>query len=253
MKVVISHKYEIHREQILDLIENFESAGELLNDGERNSIKLFDLAGQTVNIKSFKIPNAVNKIAYKFFRKSKAQRSFEYAGHLISKKIGTPFPIAYVEKSTPLGFKESYYVSEQLEYDLTYRELVTQPDYPDHEEILRAFTRFTFKLHENNIEFLDHSPGNTLIQKRETEYMFYLVDLNRMNFKKLGFDERMKNFSRLTPKKEMVAVMANEYSKLIKIPEEEVFSRMWDETVSFQDKFLRKQRLKKKIKFWKKA
>ncbi|HSI70749.1 MAG TPA: lipopolysaccharide kinase InaA family protein [Gillisia sp.] len=252
MKVVISQKYELHRAEILEFIENFESEGQLLNDGQRNSIKLFDLSGQTVNIKSFKIPNPVNKIAYKFFRKSKAQRSFEYAGHLISKNIGTPYPIAFSEKTSALGFQESFYVSEHLEYDLTYRELVTQPDYPEHEEILRAFTRFTFSLHENNIEFLDHSPGNTLIQTEGNEYKFYLVDLNRMNFRKLDFEGRMQNFSRLTPKKEMVAVMANEYSKLINRPEAEVFSKMWTETVNFQEKFQRKQRLKKKLKFWKK-
>jgi hypothetical protein len=29
-------------------------------------VKLFDLDGQLVNIKSFKIPNIVNKIAYKY-------------------------------------------------------------------------------------------------------------------------------------------------------------------------------------------
>lgn len=251
MKVVFSPKYKLHESSILEFIEDFESTGRLLNDGQRNSIKLFDLEGKTINIKSFKIPNAVNKIAYRFFRKSKAQRSYEYAGHLISKNIGTPYPIAFSEKTSALGFQESYYVSEHLEYDLTYRELVTQPNFPRHEDILRAFTRFTFQLHENNIEFLDHSPGNTLIQTGGEDYKFYLVDLNRMNFRKLGFEERMKNFSRLTPKKEMVAVMASEYSKLIGRPEVEVFSKMWLETVKFQKKFQRKQKMKKKLKFWK--
>ncbi|MCM4159357.1 Kdo domain containing protein [Antarcticibacterium flavum] len=253
MKYVLSPTYEASRKKLLEFIENFEREGRLLNDGQRNSIKLFDLEAQTINIKSFKVPNAINKIAYRFFRKSKAQRSFEYAGHLISKNIGTPFPIAYAEETSALGFQESYYVSEHLPYELTYRELVTQPDFPDHEEILRAFTRFTFQLHENSIEFLDHSPGNTLIQIDGGEYKFYLVDLNRMNFRNLSFEDRMKNFARLTPKKEMVEVMANEYSKLITKPEAEVFNKMWMETLSFQEKFHRKQRMKKKLKFWKKA
>jgi hypothetical protein len=252
MKVVFSPKYKLNESSILEFIEDFESAGRLLNDGQRNSIKLFELEGKTINIKSFKIPNAVNKIAYRFFRKSKAQRSYEYAWNLISKNIGTPYPIAFAEKTSAFGFRDSYYVSGHLEYDLTYRELVTHPDYPNHEEILRAFTRFTYKLHENNIEFLDHSPGNTLIQTGGEEYNFYLVDLNRMNFRKLGFEERMKNFSRLTPKKEMVAVMASEYSTLIGRPESEVFRMMWAETVNFQEKFQRKQKMKKKLKFWKK-
>ena len=33
-----------------------------------------------------------------------------------------------------------------------------------------------------------------------------------MNFKALDFDARMKNFSRLTPKKEIVEIMAEEYA-----------------------------------------
>ena len=73
-----------------------------------------------------------------------------------------------------------------------------------------------------------------------------------MNFKKLDFEDRMQNFSRLTPKKEMVKIMADEYSKLIRIPKAEVFERMWFYTNEFQEKFFRKKRLKKKLKFWKK-
>ena len=72
--------------------------------------------------------------------------------------------------------------------DLTFRELTKDLNYPDHEIILRAFTRFTFQLHENGINFLDHSPGNTLVKKVGKEYEFYLVDLNRMNFGFMDFD-----------------------------------------------------------------
>ncbi|WP_246136860.1 lipopolysaccharide kinase InaA family protein [Gillisia hiemivivida] len=219
-----------------------------VNDGKRNSIKVFDLIGIKINIKSFKIPNAINKLVYRFLRKSKAERSFSYAQTLISKKIGTPLPIAYAENNSSVLFNESYYISEHLEYDLTYRELVTNPEFEDHEQILRAFTRFTYKLHENQIEFLDHSPGNTLIQIKENAYDFFLVDLNRMNFKQMNFDDRMKNFSRLTPKKEMVEVMANEYSKLIEKDSSEVFEKMWFYTKKFQENHLRKKRLKKKFK-----
>ncbi len=251
MKAVFSEAYKDSEEQINYYLAHFEEGGEILGDPARNMIKIFDLEGEKINVKSFRIPNAVNKIAYRFFRKSKAQRSFEYALYLISKGIGTPAPIAYFEDSSKMAFLNSYYVSRQQECDLTYRELVHQPDFPDHEKILRAFTRFTYELHEKNIEFLDHSPGNTLIQLNNGDYEFYLVDLNRMNFKKLDFDARMKNFSRLTPKKEMVKIMASEYAKLIGKPEEEVFQKMWFYTQDFQEKFKRKKRLKKKLKFWK--
>ncbi|MCP4969818.1 MAG: Kdo domain containing protein, partial [Arcobacter sp.] len=216
------------------------------------SIKLFQLNEETVNVKAFKIPNIFNQIAYKYFRKSKAQRSFEYANKLKELDIGTPKPIAYFEYSSPFLFKKSFYVSHQLECDLTYRELINDENYLDIEETLRAFTRFTYELHEKGILFKDHSPGNTLIKKTNKGYQFYLVDLNRMEFKEIAIVDRIKNFKRLTPKKEMVAIMANEYSKLIGIDEDELFSEMWSYTEEFQKKFHKKAALKQNLFFWRK-
>ena len=57
--------------EVLYFIKNFNSTGILFGDGQRNKIKLFELEGKTINIKSFKIPHLINKIAYKYFRKSK--------------------------------------------------------------------------------------------------------------------------------------------------------------------------------------
>ncbi|MCK0108978.1 lipopolysaccharide kinase InaA family protein [Flavobacteriaceae bacterium S0825] len=247
------HSKYLNKQASIDMfIDDFCSSGILMGDEIRNSIKLFELDDQVVNIKSFKIPNVFNKIAYKFLRKSKAQRSFEYAKKLLDFGIGTPHPIAYYEDSSALFFGRSYYVSEQVDCDLTYRELIRDLNYPDHEKILREFTKFTFKLHENNVYFLDHSPGNTLIKKENDTYRFYLVDLNRMQFKSLSFVERIRNFERLTIHESMVKIMSEEYSKLIDKPYEEVFNLMWKSTQEYQQKFYRKRQLKKRLKFWKK-
>lgn len=251
MKVVVSEKFQTSKEEILTLLENFDIKGELVGKGARNKIKIFVFGGEKVNVKSFKIPNLVNKIAYRFIRKSKAQRSFEYAHELLQRGIGSPYPVAYAEDTSGLYFQKSFYVSEHLDCDLTYRTLVQDSNYPQWEEILRAFTRFTFELHEKQVQFLDHSPGNTLIRLNNGGYQFFLVDLNRMNFKELSFDERMKNFARLTPQEKMVGVMASEYAKLIEKPEAEVFAKMWFYTQEFQRKFQKKKQLKKKLKFWK--
>lgn len=252
MKFIFSENYKLPQGKILKVLQEFDQKGNLFGNGVRNKIKIFELEGQEVNVKSFKIPNLINKVAYRFFRKSKAQRSFEYAHQLLSRGIGTPYPIAYAEEKEGPFFKKSFYVSEHLQIDLTYRTLVQQRDYPQWEQILRAFTRFTFELHEKQIQFLDHSPGNTLIKLNGGDYQFFLVDLNRMNFKPLNFEERMKNFSRLTPEKEMIKVMASEYSKVCDRPEAEVFEKMWFYTEEFQRKFLKKKEMKKKLKFWKK-
>jgi len=252
MKVVFDSHFEAKKDEVIKCIENFEKGRVKLGKGDRNVIKLFKLNKElTLNIKSFKVPNLVNQLAYKYVRKSKAKRSFEYAQKLQSLGFGTPDPIAFAEQPSAFFFKKSFYVSQHLECDYSYRDLTFDFTIPNFEEILRAFTRFTFQLHENEILFLDHSPGNTLIKLNSGDYKFYLVDLNRMEFKKLSFEERIHNFARLTTHKNMVEIMSDEYARCMGEDYQKVFDLMWSETEKFQEKFHRKKRLKKKIKFWK--
>lgn len=249
---IIHNNFKNHADFLDDIITNFDTKGKDFGNQDRNSLKLFQLNDLTLNVKSFRVPNVINQIAYKFFRKSKAQRSFEYANKLVELNIGTPQPIAYYEFKSLFAFNKSYYISEHQDCDLTYRELTTDLNYPNHKAILRAFTRFTYELHEKGIHFLDHSPGNTLIKINKGDYKFYLVDLNRMEFKPLDFETRIKNFSRLTIHKFMIEIMSDEYAKCSGENYEKIFNLMWQETETFQEKYHSKQRLKKKLKFWKK-
>mgnify|MGYP003499267628 CR=1 FL=1 len=254
MKYLIHNKFKDLQERIVFLIDHFLIEGKILVNGQRNAIKLFEVEGITLNIKSFKRPNLINKIVYRYFRKSKARRSFEFASKLMEMQIGTPQPVAFYESYDFVGLKKSYYACEHLANVFEFRVVERNKDYPDAENILRQFTRFTFEMHQKGIEFLDHSPGNTLIKKEENGmYSFYLVDLNRMNFhENIDFQARMKNFSRLTSKEEIVVIMSDEYAKLSGENAENVFQAMWKHTQEFQHKFYRKKQLKKKLKFWKK-
>ncbi len=244
--------YKPYEEELTYFVNNFTEAGENFGNQKRNTLKIFKLNGESINIKSFKVPNFINKIAYRYFRKSKAQRSFEYASILLKKGIKTPMPIGYFQKKSGLFFGKSYYLCAHLQYDLTYRDLIHDPKFPNRYEILKQFTRFTYQLHEKGIEFLDHSPGNTLIVVNETNnYDFYLVDLNRMKFhESLDYETRIKNFSRLTPDKNMVSAMSAEYARLIGRDFHDVFKDMWSETEAFQEKHYRKKRIKRRLKFW---
>lgn len=234
MKLFISKYHTLSKKKIEEILLNFDAVGQSLfadDKGRRNLIKIVEKDGKRFNIKSFKQPNYINRYVYVLFRKSKAERSFEFAEKLIKRGIGTPKPIAYAEETSNGALTKSFYISEHLDYDLTFRDLdLTKAG---HEDVLRAFTRFTYKLHEQKIEFLDHSPGNTLIQLNNGDYQFYLVDLNRMNFKPLNFIERMKNFARLTTDKSIVKIMAEEYADIYGKPEAAVFERMWFFTHSF--------------------
>jgi hypothetical protein len=246
----VSPDFENLKEEFLTIFKNFSDSGTDFIIGERNMIKIFEINGLEINVKSFKIPNKLNQLIYRFVRKSKAQRSFEYANLLLEKGIGTPTPLAFQENYGNLGLKNSFYASIHQDYDLTFRELVEVKDFPDEVNILKQFTRFSYKMHENGIEFKDHSPGNTLIKKvSENHYEFFLVDLNRMNFHdSMSIELRMKNLSRLTPKKEMVKIMAEEYAEISGKNPNQLFELLWDYTSKFQTKYHRKLKAKNKLK-----
>jgi hypothetical protein len=233
---------------LLDIINNFDSLGSDFVVGKRNKIKIIPFNNIQLNIKSFKIPGLINGIIYKFFRKSKAERSYKYAKILIENGIGTPNPIAFHENKSNLRLLDSYYVCEHLKPDYVFKELFNR-EITDLDLILRQFTHFTFNLHEKGIEFLDHSPGNTLVKKKEEgNYEFYLVDLNRMNFHtKMSFKTRMKNLARITPSEAWVKIISSEYAKLYGKSEEEVFHLMWKYNLNFQNKVNFKRDIKKKF------
>jgi hypothetical protein len=250
MQIEIHPDFKKLENSILDCISGFDKKGDLIYGGSRNSIKTFDVDGLVLNIKAFKKPNPIKKIIYTYFRRSKAKRSFLYAKKLQSFSVGTPQPIAYIENKDILGLSSSYYISKHLEYDLMFREMVSEPEWPEHEIILRQFTQFCYNMHQHGIEFKDHSPGNTLIKKvGEQHYEFYLVDLNRMRFHdNMSLELKMFNLRRLTPKLDMVSVIADEYAKLSGESSEKLFKMLWEQTSDFQRKFHRKKRMKKKFK-----
>lgn len=232
---VIHSNYTHLGSELKELLLSFSEKGEYIAKG-RNEIKKMELDGITLNIKKFKTPNSFQSLVYRFLRKSKAKRSYEYALKLIELEIKTPFPVAYFEAFSG-GLKESFYVSEHVEYDFDFRELIHQPKFENRKEILKQFTRFTFKLHQNGVNFLDHSPGNTLIiDKGQGKYEFYLIDLNRMRFEPMSFKKRMHNFRRLWLSKKMIKIMAEEYAKLYSKSIKETTQLMIKYSRSFQKK-----------------
>ncbi|MGM0635166.1 MAG: lipopolysaccharide kinase InaA family protein [Bacteroidota bacterium] len=247
----INNSYKDETTSVKNFIENVSDMGQVVYDGSRNQIRYAEIAGKLMNIKVFKKPNLINQFAYRFIRKSKAERSFLYAEKLLKRGINTPEPIAYQVNLSLLGVLKSFYVSAHLEYDFTFRELTTDKQMPNHTQILKEFTRFTYKMHQQGVFFLDHSPGNTLITKKDNTYDFALVDLNRMQFKQLSFNDKIKNFSRLTTDEEIMKVISQEYARLIAKNPEEIHQLMMEEVKKFRTKFDGKKKLKRQLKFWK--
>jgi len=238
---LINTDYTIYSDVIENLINNFSKSGDIIKDS-RNVIKSYDSDTVTFNIKSFKIPNLFNAFVYNKFRASKAERSYKFAQKLLNLGIKTPDPIAYFEFKTRFFLRNSFYVSKQLDYDFTIREVIKNDNFKDRIQILKMFSRFTYKLHENNINYLDHSPGNTLIKFNNNDYEFYLIDLNRMQFKKMSFDDRMQNFNRLTKDPNVIEIFSREYAALF----DQNFDFVYDKMLSYSEQFFfNRERIKK--------
>lgn len=249
MKITAHRQYQKLQAEIRNLIAVFFGEGELVVKGSRNTIKTNWLGREKVSIKFFKKPGFIKSVIYSYFRSSKARRSFDYANYLLTHGIPTPFPVACVEERNLIGLLgRSYYICHQIDYDFTIRELIHDPKFPDRENILMQFAAFTFKMHQANVHFLDHSPGNTLIvRKGEGHYDFFLVDLNRMKFEPLSIERRMDNFKKMWLSKQMIKTVARKYAELSGEDEEKLHAILLEKSTGFKRKINRKKYLKRKI------
>ncbi len=243
----ISPDAKLGKNECLGIIERFGETGETVDDRGRNVIKKFEFPGLTVNVKSFKPPHLINSFVYKYFRKSKARRSFEYAQELLNRGIKTPEPIAYFEYLGLWGLGKSFYFSRHLLYDYTFYDLRDNCRKPVFEDLLRQFSRFAYELHERGVYHKDFSAGNILITHQEEESSFYLIDLNRMKFIDLDVDLRMKNLSRLTEDPEVLGIIAEEYAKVSGWDFEMLNGKLMHYTAQFRKKYNRRMNLKHKL------
>ncbi|MFM9826988.1 lipopolysaccharide kinase InaA family protein [Flavobacterium sp.] len=249
MKIILNSNYKTKEKSILQLVSHFFDEGNLIVQGSRNTIKSNFIGEEKVNIKFFQKPGFFKSIIYSFLRSTKAKRSFDYANYLIDHHIQTPIPIAYVEERNSLGFLgDSFYICQQIDYDFTIRELIHNPLFPNRNLILEQFTEFTFKMHEAKVNFLDHSPGNTLIlETGDGNYDFFLIDLNRMKFEDLSLEMRLDNFKKMWLSKQMVKVVARKYAQLSGQNEEKLSQLLLKKTKDFKRKITKKKYWKRKL------
>jgi serine/threonine protein kinase len=188
----------------------FHISGEIIHTG-RNTVKVFNINGLAINVKSFKMPILLNRIVYKYFRKSKAERSYEYAHRLRSKGIDTPCPIAYIEQSKDGLYTQSYYISVHELADGTMKDIYKHSA-GGNRHLIKSFTKYTASLHKKGVFHKDYSPGNILYKKTASGYMFNLVDLNRIRFKKITLFNGCKSFARIRINESMKEFIVTEYA-----------------------------------------
>ena len=244
VKYTISPKYEKkYKNFVLNIQDYFNNAEKTIHKA-RNEIKIISFNEKQFVVKSFKKPSFIKSIYYTK-NHSKAKRSYEY-----SIKLGdfTPEAIAYIEFYENNKLSNSFYISEYFEYDYTIKEPLRQIGFENKTKVLNEFAIFSSKLHDNGILHLDYSAGNILIKEKEDKYIFKIVDVNRMIFKTLSLNEKLKNFDMLWANNENMTIIATQYAKSNNLDIEMVVKKaLW---YSFRLKLFKnfKKLLKGKIK-----
>lgn len=248
MRVLINPKYNKLSNFLNELPDKFEEIGTSIYKG-RNEIKVVDIEGLKINIKSFKVPHLINKIAYAWLRGSKAKHSFEYAMKLKDLGVNTPEAVACVEVLKNGLFDRSYYISIHHEYDFTIRDLIGF-EFEDKENILKQFAVFTSdKLHKNKVHHLDYSRGNILIKREgKNNYSYSIVDINRMRFEKMDYLKGLKNFSQIWADENELEVVAKEYARINHKDESEAVKMLIQFDKEHKAKINKKLALKKRLR-----
>lgn len=241
----MSIKYKLHDDfktfenDLFNIKEIFSKQENTIHKA-RNVLKVIPLHGIETVIKAFRIPNAINQFAYAYIRHSKAYKSYFNAIRLQELGVSTPEPIGFIEFYRNGFFKESFFLCKKFDYELTMADIRDNPP-KDKDAILKAFSKFTYNIHQKGVWHVDYSGGNILINRTQDSYEFSLVDINRMEFKEIKEYEGLENFNKFWFNEDDLTKIAKEYALLANLDEQKAI----DEIIA-QDKKLKKHVLRRR-------
>ncbi|MDR1103195.1 MAG: lipopolysaccharide kinase InaA family protein, partial [Tannerella sp.] len=210
-ETVLNPQQQVFDSFVRSLPDTFDRDGRTIYR-QRNEIKVFETGGMAVNVKRFRKPHLLNRVAYTFFRPSKAERSYRYAFRLRELGIDTPEPIAYILMKKNGLLHVSYYVCRQVPHEHTMYEF-GRGGIAGRESVLQAFAGYTARLHEAGVYHRDYSPGNILFRQEKEEVRFCLVDINRMRFGPVSVRQGCAAFARLWGPEPMFRLLAERYAE----------------------------------------
>ena len=237
MNITVNPEYIRLKPFVESLPESFDHSGQLIYD-RRNKVRLFDVNGETVVVKRYKVPLFYQRIDYSYFRPSKAKRAYLFALTLESLDINTPVPIAYLEDTRMGIFRQGYFVSS----------FTSHPSLKDHRDELIAdpvlfdsYVRFLVEMHDKGFMHGDQNLSNILFWKEDDIYRFEVIDINRSHFiSDPSQDDCLRNLMRISRDREFSHKVVERYAEI----------RGWDKarSVDFVDRQIDKYERKRKMR-----
>ncbi|GGZ35059.1 hypothetical protein GCM10007049_30590 [Echinicola pacifica] len=212
MKVdlVINPKYHYLEEYIKSIPQTFDHKGQLIYD-LRNHVRVDQVSGARLVIKSYRKIYLANRLIYNFLRPTKSKRAYSYGFALQQRGINTPEPIAYIDYYRFGQLKGGYFISLFSDYEpLTHFNL----EQMDHTvQMLDALAVFIHRLHQNGVFHEDFTLNNILYKEEDGQFDFMVIDNNRLKLRKVSMRDAMKNLNRLNLNPEMMTYLIRKYSE----------------------------------------
>lgn len=209
MKIVINGAYRQCENFIRMVPEKFDGGGTLLHSG-RNTVKSFTVDGTELIVKRYKRPNIIQRIAYTFFKKSKAERAYLYAAELRKRGLKTPHEAAFIEIKDGGLLSDSYFISAACHLPA----LTTPLQRPGFDTALAdKLAAYLAKMHEHGVLHGDTNLGNILYETgADGSVTFWLIDTNRSKFHHPSYNECIENLRRLTHYKPLLDYVIRQYA-----------------------------------------
>lgn len=212
MKAVIHPQFLRFSSFINQLPYLFEREGEVLHNG-RNVVKRFKVGEVMLVVKRYKDPNFFQRIAYSFFKPSKAARAFNYAEKYRAAGFDTPAEVAYIEIGKGSLFHTSYFVCLNSEKQSIANRLKDMPEARC--KLVDAFAELLVRMHQKGIAHGDLNISNILFEESEQgEFQFTFIDINRTRFGKLSASACMKNMARTTHRLDLYGYLVSKYAQI---------------------------------------
>lgn len=243
--ITIRDEFSALKDFTASLPQTFDRQGLLIHNS-RNVIKKIDTREGTLVVKNFAGMYFFNRLAYSFFRKSKAARSYLYSAMLNERGIMTPPHVAWMDCYSMGLLTKSYYVSvffpyrtleEMIQYQNVFDPTLKGP-------LIRDLAVFIRKLHTKGVYHEDLSLGNILVIRTVRGYDFALVDLNRIKFREINKRDSLRNFATLRLAPDDINALIGEYATLAGLEPASSKEYFW----RYRDRKFRFRRLRRKLR-----
>lgn len=241
MKIVIHPEFVDAADFITQLPRLFEQEGELLYES-RNLVKRYRVNGKEMVVKKYKQPNILQRVVYTFFKKSKAERAYLFAGMLRERGFDTPHEIAYIEQKKNGLFLDGYFISLNCD-DPPLSELLRKRDFD--RRPADKLAAYMVQLHQKGALHGDLNLTNILYHTDEKgNYEFTLIDTNRSKFKSSPTQQEcLENLKRLTHSKALLRYIVFQYATIRGWNARECALKVFRYLLLFEHKRKRKRRL----------